>query len=48
MPTSTSTTTPQPAKSPVAPAAPARVSKSKRIHKRRLKQAARKNASTPS
>ncbi len=45
MPTEISTTASKPVKSL---AAPSRVSKSKRAHKRRLKQAARKNAGTPS
>ena len=49
MPTKPDTAT---AKTATAPAAatkrPNRMSKSKRIHKRRLKQNARKNAGTPS
>jgi len=45
MPTSTSTPAPKAAKDT---AAPKRLSKSKRVHKRRVKQIARKNAGTPS
>lgn len=44
MPTEASPTAPKKAK---PAAAPSRASKSKRAHKRRLKQTARKNAGTP-